>query len=103
MLTAKGVKTMDNRRLVIYLTILATILPLAASFTAGAASVPRMATDELKSRLGDTDLVVLDVRANRDWSKSQEKIAGAERVSPSEVNQWAKNYPKEKTIILYCA
>ncbi len=94
---------MRNKRLVFYIIFIITVLLLAISFTASAATVARMSTDELKSRLGDADLVVLDVRAGRDWDNSDKKIAGSERVKPGGTNQWIINYPKDKEIVLYCA
>jgi rhodanese-related sulfurtransferase len=94
---------MRNSRLVSYATAMATVLVLVMSLTATADSVPRMSTDELKSRLGEDGLVVLDVRTSGDWANSKSKIAGAERVDLSAVNQWANNYPKAETIVLYCA
>ena len=94
---------MRNKCLLLYTIIITTALLLAMSLTVSAASVPLMSTDELKSRLGDADLVVLDVRAGRDWSGSNEKIAGSERVKTRGANQWVMNYPKDKEIVLYCA
>ena len=95
---------MCNKSLQLYIIIIMIgILLLATSLMVSAAPVPLMSTDELKSRLGDVDLVVLDVRAGRDWSGSDKKIAGSERVKPRGVDQWIINYPKDKEIVLYCA
>ena len=94
---------MRNKHILLSTIFIATVLLLAMNLTVGAASVPLMSTDELKSRLGDADLVVLDVRAGRDWSGSNEKIAGSERVKTRGANQWVMNYPKDKEIVLYCA
>jgi len=93
---------MHKKALLLYVTLIAGILLLAMSLTVSAASVPRMSTDELKSQLGDADLVVLDVRGNWDWVKAKEQISGSDRVSPGGASQWAENYPKDKTIVLYC-
>lgn len=93
---------MRNKHL-LYTIFITTVLLLSMSLTASAASVPLMSTDELKSRLGDADLVVLDVRGSWDLVKSDNKIAGSERVKPGGVNQWVINYPKDKEIVLYCA
>jgi rhodanese-related sulfurtransferase len=73
------------------------------SLVASAAEVPRITTDDLNLRLGDADLVVLDVRSNPDWRQSATKIVGSERVNPGAANQWASHYSKEKDIVLYCA
>ena len=83
-------------------TLIIGVLLLAMSTTVNAASVQRMSTDELKSKLGAADLVVLDVRGNWDWDNSEEQITGSDRVAPGGASQWAANYPKEKTIVLYC-
>ncbi|MGK2906630.1 MAG: rhodanese-like domain-containing protein [Desulfuromonadales bacterium] len=67
-----------------------------------AAQVPRISTDDLNLRLGDADLVVLDVRSNPDWRQSDNRIVGSERVDPGAADQWASHYSKEKDIVLYC-
>lgn len=64
--------------------------------------VPRMGVDELRGKLSDPQVVVLDVRADRDWSSSQKKIAGAVREDPGKID-WAQKYDKNKTLVLYCA
>lgn len=68
------------------------------------AEVPRMTKEELKSLLGNPGIIILDVRAGFDWDDSGWKIPGAVREDPKkEVRSWAGKYPKEKTLILYCA
>jgi len=94
---------MQNKRFLIYLTLMISVFIFAVSVAAMAASVPRMTADELKMHLGEADYQVLDVRAGGDWAGSTVKIAGAERVEPRAVGQWVDNYDKEKTIVLYCA
>ena len=65
--------------------------------------VARMTVEELKSRLGSADLVILDVRREPDWDGSKTKIAGAIRENAAAVEKWAGSYAKGKTIVLYCA
>ena len=65
--------------------------------------VPRMEPAELKDHLDDPDLVVIDVRLDSDLAGSSARIKGAVRESNGTVAQWAPNYPKDKTIVLYCA
>jgi rhodanese-related sulfurtransferase len=62
-----------------------------------------MSKEELKSRLGDKDIVVIDVQTGSDWKKSDSKIRGAVREDPEDAASWARKYTKEKTIVLYCA
>ena len=68
-----------------------------------AADVPRMTNEELKAMLGNPDFIVIDVRTQKDWEKSDLKIAGAVREDPEAVESWAKKYPKGKTLVFYCA
>jgi hypothetical protein len=68
---------------------------------AGAAEVPRMTKEELKDKLGDPNLILLDLRAGRDWKSSEFKIKGAVREDPADVKSWDNKYPKDKTIVLY--
>lgn len=74
----------------------------AAPAKIAAGDVPRMQVDELNARLGDPSLAVIDVRAAGDWEGSPSKIKGAIREASKSVSDWASNYPKDKTIVLYC-
>ena len=65
--------------------------------------IPLMTAEELKTKLNDDNVVILDVRGSWDWVKTGDKIAGAIREDPDAPEQWAGNYPKGKTIVLYCA
>lgn len=79
------------------------IVVIACTNMRGSNDVPRIAIDELKAKLGSSDMVLLDVRAKNDWDKSNEKITGAVRMDPETVDAWAGTLPKDKDIVLYCA
>jgi rhodanese-related sulfurtransferase len=68
-----------------------------------AQDVPRIPKDELKAKLGSPEMILIDVRAESDWKKSDEKITGSIRMDPAAVDAWAGTLPKGKEIILYCA
>jgi rhodanese-related sulfurtransferase len=68
-----------------------------------AGNVERMTATELKSMLGSSELIILDVRSGMDWSTSELKITGAIRANGDDFASWANTYPKEKKIVLYCA
>ena len=70
-----------------------------------ALDVPRISKEELKSMLGNPEVVVIDVRTFFDRKMSVKQIKGAVREDPdpTKVKSWAKKYSKEKTIVLYCA
>jgi rhodanese-related sulfurtransferase len=62
-----------------------------------------MTKDELKGMLGNPDLVIIDVRTQQNWADSDLKIRGAVREDPESLDSWANKYPKDKTLVLYCA
>jgi rhodanese-related sulfurtransferase len=70
---------------------------------ARSADAPRMTKEELKSMLDNPNLMVMDVRTQRDWKESDLKIKGATREDPEAVESWANKYPKDKTLVFYCA
>jgi len=91
-----------NYRIWAVLFSLATFWMLAQF--ARAADVPRMSKEELKSMLGNPEVIILDVRASGDWDMSKTKIRGAVREDPNKSAKcWADKYSKDKTIVLYCA
>ena len=64
---------------------------------------PRMPKDELKAIMGNPDLLIIDVRYGKDWTDSDLKIRGAIREDPKAFDSWASKYPKDKTLVFYCA
>jgi hypothetical protein len=65
--------------------------------------IPRMTKEDLKGRIGDTDLVIVDVRTEGSWAGSALKIEGAVRGDPTGVQHWMKTYSKEQTLVFYCS
>ena len=66
-------------------------------------NVPRMTKEELKPLIGDPNVIVIDVRSMGDWQKDTLMIKGAVREDPVDVASWMDKYPKDKTIVFYCA
>ncbi len=91
-----------RKRLFISAVLVFFMVGILTTF-AKSADVPRMTKDELKAMLGNPDLVILDVRAQSDWKGTDSKVQGAIREDPDSVKSWAEKYPKDKTIVLYCA
>ncbi|MCB2187146.1 MAG: hypothetical protein KQJ78_12055 [Deltaproteobacteria bacterium] len=87
----------------------AGVLALALALVAGlwalalAQEAPRMSLDELKSLLEKGPVNVVDVRQPADWAASDQMIKGAVRQLPGAVEEWAGQYPKDQTLVLYCA
>ncbi len=92
-------------RKLIVLVAMTTVFALAAflAIPAAAQEAPRMTIEELKGRLGKPNLVVIDVRQDSDYKLSNVKIQGAVREDPDKVDTWMSKYPKDKTIVFYCA
>jgi len=65
--------------------------------------VKRMSIEELKGMLGNPDLVIVDVRRDGDWKSSKVKIKGAVREDQEKIETWMSKYPKDKTLVFYCA
>ncbi len=65
--------------------------------------VPRMSVDELKVRLDDPSLIIIDVRSPGDWNGSSTKIKGAYREVLEKIEEWTPRYDKEKAVVLYCS
>jgi hypothetical protein len=75
----------------------------ACAGTSMGKEVPRMAKEQLKAMMGNPDLIIVDVRTASDWNSSDMKIQKAVREDPKTVNSWANKYPKDKTLVFYCA
>ena len=86
--------------------VLCMLMAVGLGATAEAAStepIPKMTQEQAKSMLGNADIIIIDVRQPKDWNASDAKIKGAIREDPSEISAWADKYPKEKTLLFYCA
>ncbi len=84
------------------LTVGLTLFFCLATTLAFALDVEKMSKDELRGKLAQEGLVVVDVRTGRDWKSSEFKIKGAVRPE-ADIVKWAAQYDKETTLVLYCA
>ncbi len=93
---------MDRRSFILFVMLAGLLL-----FGMGAAfaddSVPRMSKEELKAKLGSSDLVIIDVRGVKPGHGKERMIAGAVSEDSMTPEKWAGRYGKEKTLVLYCA
>ena len=90
----------------IFMLWMAFLLGLGGGVAASdalAAEAPRMEKEELKANLGNSEMVIIDVRSYTDWLLSGDKIKGAVRENYRDFEGWYAKYPKDKTIVLYCA
>jgi rhodanese-related sulfurtransferase len=87
----------------VLITTLLALVVMGASLPATAAEAQRMSKETLKAMTDNTDVVIIDVRSNRDWKSGDLKIAGAVREKALQTATWASKYDKHKTYVLYCA
>lgn len=89
----------------VFLSVMLIILVvfIACTNVRSVKNVPRVSKGYLKAILESTDLVLIDVRSQNDWEKSNEKITGAVWMDPKTVDTWSETLPKDKEIVLYCA
>ncbi len=63
---------------------------------------PRITKEELKAKLGDPAVTVIDVRYKANWKKSGQKITKAVREDPNEISSWVGKYKKDQMLVFYC-
>jgi len=91
-------------RLCLIIAVLGSLFLGYSRVSASEIKVLRITKEEVKSMLGDPDVIILDVRAAQNWSESEWKIKGAIREDrKGEASAWMDKYPKDKTFVLYCA
>ena len=91
---------MKKKLLAVMILIVLTI-GLSTTF-ALSADIPRMTKEELKTMLGNPDLVILDVRFGSDYFTSESKIKSAER--PYYGCGYIETYQNpNKTFVIYCS
>jgi len=91
-------KRRDSAARLLLLPVLLALLAWGCALNA-----PRISKHDLKARLGNPQVVVIDTRLPYDWTAGEGKIAGSVREDPGNVDSWASKYSKDKTIVTYCA
>jgi len=102
----KGKRMMSNRRRTNGITLWLIVLLIGsgcALLPAREVQVPWMTQEELRGKLTNPEIVVLDVRKKPDWDRGGTKIRGAFHEDYERVKEWAGKYPRDKTLVLYCA
>jgi rhodanese-related sulfurtransferase len=79
------------------------MLIIITAGTSGAEDKSLVEPEQLKAKLGQSDLVILDVRIASDWKRSDYKIRGALRVDPHDVSSWANKFAKDSAVVVYCS
>jgi predicted sulfurtransferase len=64
--------------------------------------ISKITKEEVQKIIGQPDVILIDVRYEKNWKKSDMKIAGAIREHPNELGSWVGKYAKDHKVILYC-
>lgn len=93
----KDIKFYALKSVVVSLALVGFIA--APAFAAGTVSM--IGKEQLEKMLYNADVIILDVRNSEDWRKSKYKIKGAVRRQPELFDTWAKDFPRDKSLVLY--
>jgi len=87
-----------------YVVSIVLLMLMALAYGVAKADDGHMMTKEqLLPMLGKSDVIIIDLRTKYDWDNSEVKIKGAVREEGMKFASWMNKYPKDKTIVLYCA
>jgi rhodanese-related sulfurtransferase/DNA-binding transcriptional ArsR family regulator len=79
---------------------LAELDELAASYLGDRSSLTTITRTELRERIGDGDLMLIDVRPEAEFRAGH--IAGATSVTLKELDRWLERLPDDRLIVAYC-
>ena len=96
-----GVKSIIRCIVESLMALLICFAPAAFLVAADDEEVPVLSVHQVKKMLHNSDVIIIDVRRHRNWWRSTQKILTSVRENPSEVEQWALNYPKDKSLVFY--
>ena len=85
-----------------FVTIAALVWLVPGPAVAADDDAPRITKEELKAKLGDPAVTVIDVRYKANWKKSGQKVAKAVREDPNEISSWVGKYKKDQMLVFYC-
>ena len=92
-----------KRLLLTALICLVMAAPAAAGGAFAGDKVERMKAETLLQQLDSPEIMIIDVRRGTDWEGSELMIKNAVRKPYNDVDGWAGDVPKDKTLVLYCA
>ena len=98
---SKGVKAIIRCIVASIMAILICFNPAAFLVAADDKEIPALSAHQVKKMLHNSDVIIIDVRRHRNWWRSTQKILTSVRENPSEVEQWALNYPRDKSLVFY--
>jgi len=69
----------------------------------GSMEATRVTVDELRQRMDRGEpFTFVDARNAKAWAEAEKKLPGAIRVPTDEVEKYAAQIPRDRTVITYC-
>jgi rhodanese-related sulfurtransferase len=60
--------------------------------------------EDLKERMASRDdIMLLDVRRKSDYDEDKDTLPGAAWRDPEKVDEWSRELPQDKDVVIYCA
>lgn len=89
--------------MVVLVGVSLALLSLGLQASLAKDAVTRITKEDLRAKLNDPHVVLVDVRLGKDWKASESKIKGAVRVDPDDLLSLVDAYPKDTMLVFYCA
>ena len=94
------------KRFIIRVFLLSALLAglainVAPKDASSSGDIPFISIAELKAKLADPSIVILDVRIPKHIDASRFKIKGAVWVNPKKIDRWVHSFSKDATYVLY--
>ena len=83
------------------ITVSLAVMVLLSATALAQRDAPRITKEQLKGMLGNSNVIILDVRTTENWQASDFKIKGAKRELPTKFYAWSDKYPDDKILVLY--
>lgn len=61
-----------------------------------------ISVSELQTELNRKTVLLLDVRREADYQADAQRLPGAERRDPAEIDAWIASLPQDRAVVLYC-
>ena len=94
-------KRFTARVLLLFVLLAGVAINVNSLDASSSEDIPFISIEELKTKLTEPSVVILDVRIPKHIAASRFKVKGAVWVNPKKIDQWVHSFPKNATYVLY--
>jgi hypothetical protein len=91
----------DVRVLLLSVLLAGSAINIESTDASSSGDILFISIEELKAKLGEPSVVILDMRIPKHIAASRLKIKGVVWVNPEEIDQWVQSFSKDSTYMLY--